>query len=84
MCNKGIKELEPHFDCLQCEDFTLCKRCFDLKAHEHKMRKNLVPEGCMVRISKEKSFMKFLIYSHLLMKKSLKLFHNLRFVSYAK
>jgi len=85
VCSKGIKELEPHFDCLQCEDFTLCKKCFDIKAHEHKMRKNLVPEGCVVRIFEEKIIYEFFFnFSHHLMEKSLKFFHNLKFVNYAK
>ena len=47
-CLKGIKELEPRYDCFQCEDYTVCKKCFELKVHNHKMRKNIVPEGCIV------------------------------------
>lgn len=48
-CSKGIQELQPHFDCLECEDYTLCKKCYEDVEHEHKLRKGIVPEGCIVR-----------------------------------
>ena len=35
------------FDCLECEDYTLCKKCKELSMHNHKMRKNFVPKGCV-------------------------------------
>lgn len=49
-CKKGIEENQPHFDCKICEDYTLCKKCFEIAEHEHSMKKNFVPEGCPVRL----------------------------------
>ena len=47
-CLKGIKEGEARYECLECEDFCECKRCADLKEHPHKMKKFIVPKGCIV------------------------------------
>jgi protein KRI1 len=44
-CGRGIKALEPRFDCMECEDYTECKQCAELKQHEHQMKKFIVPEG---------------------------------------
>lgn len=49
-CFKGIKEGEGRYECLECEDFTQCKACADLKDHPHKMKKFIVPNGCAVSI----------------------------------
>ncbi len=46
-CSKGIEPLSHRFDCMQCNDFTLCKPCYNLKEHNfHKIKKFIVPEGC--------------------------------------
>lgn len=29
LCNKGIPEKAPHFDCNMCPDYTLCALCRD-------------------------------------------------------
>ena len=47
-CFKGIKEGQPRFECLECEDFCQCKACADMKDHPHKMKKFVVPQGCNV------------------------------------
>lgn len=47
-CSKGIQENEPHFDCMTCGDFTLCKQCKENTEHQHSLRKTFVPEGCKV------------------------------------
>jgi protein KRI1 len=44
-CNRGIKPLEARFDCMECDDYTECKQCADLKGHDHQMKKFIVPEG---------------------------------------
>jgi len=50
---KGIKEGEARYECLECEDFCECKRCADLKEHPHKMKKFIVPKGCIPPSDKE-------------------------------
>ncbi len=67
-CIKGIKEGEPRFECLECEDFSQCKKCADLKEHPHKMKRFIVPKGCTVQsLSQSWSF------SHPVIKKYKKL-----------
>lgn len=44
-CGRGIQPLESRFDCMECEDYTECKQCAELKGHDHKMKKFIVPEG---------------------------------------
>lgn len=46
VCWRGIKPLEPRFDCLECPDHTECKQCLQTAQHEHKLKKFVVPEGC--------------------------------------
>lgn len=46
-CYKGIKPLEQRYDCFECSDYSLCRKCSDLKVHDHKMKKLVVPEGCV-------------------------------------
>lgn len=45
-CFTGIQPYDHRYDCLECGDFTECKKCASLKTHEHQMRKFVVPEGC--------------------------------------
>jgi hypothetical protein len=45
-----LKPGQPRFECLECEDFTQCKACADMKDHPHKMKKFVVPKGCEVNI----------------------------------
>ena len=49
-CIRGIKEGESRFECLECDDFTECKKCAQLKEHPHKMKKFIVPAGCCVNL----------------------------------
>ena len=44
-CGRGIQPLEARFDCMECDDYTECKQCAELKGHEHQMKKFMVPEG---------------------------------------
>lgn len=46
-CYRGLKPLEPRFDCMECSDYSECKQCSGLKTHTHKMKKFIVPEGCV-------------------------------------
>ena len=43
-CLKGIQKLEQRFDCFECENYSLCKKCYFLNVHDHKMKKFVVPE----------------------------------------
>ena len=45
-CGRGIRPLEARFDCMECEDYTECKQCAEMKNHDHKMKRFIVPEGC--------------------------------------
>lgn len=44
-CGRGIQPLEHRFDCMECDDYTECKQCAELKGHDHKMKKFIIPEG---------------------------------------
>ena len=45
-CKKPLKEGKIKYECKTCEDYTLCKKCFKKKNHEHQMKKDIVPQGC--------------------------------------
>ena len=45
-CKKPLKEGKIKYECKTCEDYTLCKKCFKKKGHEHQMKKDIVPAGC--------------------------------------
>lgn len=47
ICLQGIKPLESRFDCLTCPDHSECKNCAQARSHEHKLKKFIVPEGCI-------------------------------------
>lgn len=46
-CHKGIQPLEQRYDCFDCSDYTLCRKCYEMRIHEHKMKKFIVPECCV-------------------------------------
>lgn len=46
-CSKGILPLEQRFDCMECPNYCLCKKCNSLNIHEHKLKKFIVPEKCV-------------------------------------
>eukprot|EP00375_Theileria_parva_P001459 XP_764131.1 hypothetical protein [Theileria parva strain Muguga] len=35
-CKKGIFSGQTHYDCKECDDFTLCEKCLTVTGHEHK------------------------------------------------
>uniref|UniRef100_A0A3B0MYC3 KRI1-like family/KRI1-like family C-terminal, putative n=1 Tax=Theileria annulata TaxID=5874 RepID=A0A3B0MYC3_THEAN len=35
-CKKGIPSGQTHYDCKECDDFTLCEKCLTVTGHEHK------------------------------------------------
>ncbi|GFE54419.1 zinc zz type domain-containing protein [Babesia ovis] len=46
-CNKGIPVGHKHFDCSECENYTLCEPCVPLANHEHlTMTAKVVPPSC--------------------------------------
>ena len=45
-CKKALKEGKIKYECKTCEDYTLCKKCYKAKGHEHQMKKDIVPAGC--------------------------------------
>ena len=45
-CKKALKEGKIKYECKTCEDYTLCKKCYKAKGHEHQMKKDIVPTGC--------------------------------------
>ena len=45
-CKKALREGKIKYECKTCEDYTLCKKCFKKKGHEHQMKKDKVPIGC--------------------------------------
>ena len=47
ICAKGIKPLKFRFECEQCPDFTICKRCKTSQKHAHKLKKFKVPAECV-------------------------------------
>ena len=47
ICTKGIKPLKFRFECEQCPDFTICKKCKGSQKHAHKLKKFKVPAECM-------------------------------------
>ena len=46
-CKKPLKEGKIKYECKTCEDYTLCKKCYKKMGHEHQMKKNIVPAGCV-------------------------------------
>lgn len=45
-CETGISEGHLHFDCMECDSFTLCAQCRTSVVHEHRLKKLKVPIGC--------------------------------------
>jgi hypothetical protein len=45
-CKKPLKEGKIKYECKTCEDYTLCKKCYKSKGHEHQRKKDIVPAGC--------------------------------------
>lgn len=46
-CQKGIDVGKKHFDCTECENYTLCESCVPLADHEHsRMVAKVVPPSC--------------------------------------
>ncbi|GBE61880.1 zinc zz type domain-containing protein [Babesia ovata] len=46
-CNKGIPVGAKHFDCTECDNYTLCEACVVLANHEHsRMVAKVVPPTC--------------------------------------
>ncbi|KAK1442522.1 KRR1 interacting protein 1 [Babesia gibsoni] len=46
-CNKGIPVGHKHFDCLECDNYSLCETCVPLAEHEHsRMTAKIVPPSC--------------------------------------
>jgi len=45
-CIKGIQPLEQRYDCFECSDYCICRKCYELQVHTHKMKRIIVPEGC--------------------------------------
>ena len=46
-CKKPLKEGKIKYECKTCEDYILCKKCFKKIRHEHQMKKDIVPGGCV-------------------------------------
>lgn len=46
-CQKPIPAGKKRFDCLTCENFTLCAKCFKVNTHPHEFEKQYVPENCV-------------------------------------
>ncbi len=46
-CKKPLKEGKIKYECKTCEDYTLCKKCYKKMGHEHQMKKDIVPAGCI-------------------------------------
>lgn len=46
-CHKGIPGGKKRFDCLVCENYTLCINCFRIRRHPHKFARRRVPDNCM-------------------------------------
>lgn len=49
-CRGPINEGKMKFDCVVCDNFTLCKPCLRAVNHGHQMKKSKVPAGCNVCI----------------------------------
>ena len=47
-CLKVIKENKIKYECEECQDYNLCKECYNTKNHMHQMKKSKVPLGCKV------------------------------------
>jgi protein KRI1 len=45
-CGNGIMEGKWRFDCIECENFTLCDVCRTQVVHDHRLKKLKVPIGC--------------------------------------
>ncbi|KAL8273920.1 hypothetical protein Esti_002243 [Eimeria stiedai] len=45
-CGKGIKGGKKRFDCLTCDNYTLCKICFRNVRHPHQLVRKTVPTHC--------------------------------------
>ncbi|EDO06045.1 KRI1-like C-terminal family protein [Babesia bovis T2Bo] len=46
-CMKGIPAGHKHFDCNECDNYTLCETCVPLANHEHlRMTGKVVPPSC--------------------------------------
>jgi len=45
-CKKPLKEGKIKYECKTCDNYTLCKKCFKKKGHEHQMKKDIIPSGC--------------------------------------
>jgi len=45
-CGKGIPAGQKRFDCLTCDNFTLCKVCFRNVRHPHQLVRRKVPQKC--------------------------------------
>lgn len=49
-CLKCIKPGKVRYECTKCEDYTLCKSCYQTESHEHVMKKEKVPATCIVSL----------------------------------
>lgn len=47
LCQRGIPGGKRRFDCMVCENYTLCQKCFRIRRHPHKFTRKKVPEGSM-------------------------------------
>lgn len=45
-CQKGIQPLGMRFECMECDDYVLCKSCKENVEHAHRFKKQIVPENC--------------------------------------
>ncbi|GIX65309.1 Krr1 family protein [Babesia caballi] len=46
-CHKGIPAGHKHFDCTECDNYSLCQSCVPLANHEHqRMVAKVVPAAC--------------------------------------
>ncbi|EPT24632.1 zinc finger, zz type domain-containing protein [Toxoplasma gondii TgCatPRC2] len=45
-CGNGIPGGKKRFDCMSCENYTLCKHCFRNVRHPHQLVKRTVPKDC--------------------------------------
>ncbi|CBZ55708.1 hypothetical protein NCLIV_061330 [Neospora caninum Liverpool] len=45
-CGSGIPGGKKRFDCMTCDNYTLCKHCFRNVRHPHQLVKRTVPRDC--------------------------------------
>ena len=46
-CKEPIEAGKLKFDCMECENYTLCEACRAVAEHPHKLKKTRVPKDCV-------------------------------------